>query len=60
MDTATASDRRLGATITLGTIAVAGALAMLIGAESAVARGTGFATAVLAGGLLIVALHTAQ
>jgi len=60
MATATTSDRRLGATITLGTIAVAGALAMLLGAGSAAARGVGFATAVLAGSLLIVALHTAK
>jgi hypothetical protein len=60
MATATASDRRLGATITLGTVAAAGALAMLLGPGSAVARGTGFATAVLAGSLLIVVLHTTQ
>lgn len=52
----TATDRRLGYSIVLGVLVVAGGLAMVIAPGGAVAA-AGFAIAILAGLVLITGLH---
>ena len=52
------TDMRIGYVIVLGALAVAGALAMLL-APGELPGAAGFATAVIAGLLLVVALHLA-
>jgi hypothetical protein len=56
MDTAT-SDMRIGAAVTLGAIALGGAAVMGVAYHQQVVAGWGFAVAMIAGSLLIAALH---
>ncbi|MFD1512062.1 DUF7525 family protein [Halomarina rubra] len=62
MDTSTGSDMGLGLGLLFGALGFGGALVMLVAAfdEMKVLSGWGFAAAMVAGAILIAALHLAE
>lgn len=56
-ETGAESDMSIGLGVLFGTLALAGAAVMYLGVENQLYAGTGFAVAVLAGGLAIAGLH---